>query len=133
MCGYEYVAKLQRMYKDKENSKTINDDFKKRLATSDRKLPHDFDVMVMSTNAWPFNQAPTFSVPADMATCQQRFTEFYTDKFNGRKLNFNYMMSKGEVNVHGLDKTYTIIATTAQMAVLMQVGSCWLLTDWGCS
>jgi cullin 1 len=121
MCGYEYVAKLQRMYKDKIISHDINEAFRKRIENSAQPMPHEFDVMVMSTNAWPFNTARPFNLPADMQASQQRFTDFYTEKYTGRRLNYLYQMSRGELLINGLDKKYTIIATTQQMAVLLQV------------
>lgn len=48
------------------------------------------------------------------------FTNFYATKHNGRKLNWLYQMSKGELVTHCFKSKYTLQASTFQMAVLLQ-------------
>jgi cullin 1 len=45
--------------------------------------------------------------------------EFYSTQHNGRKLNWLYHLSKGELVTHCFKNRYTLQASTYQMAVLL--------------
>lgn len=49
-----------------------------------------------------------------------RFTNFYSSQHSGRKLNWLYNMSKGELHTNCFKNRYTLQASTFQMAVLLQ-------------
>ncbi|KAL4718758.1 hypothetical protein ACJJTC_014671, partial [Scirpophaga incertulas] len=49
-----------------------------------------------------------------------RFTSFYSAQHSGRKLNWLYNMSKGELVTNCFKNRYTLQASTFQMAVLLQ-------------
>lgn len=49
-----------------------------------------------------------------------RFTTFYSSQHSGRKLNWLYNMSKGELHTNCFKNRYTLQASTFQMAVLLQ-------------
>lgn len=48
-----------------------------------------------------------------------RFTTFYSSQHSGRKLNWLYNMSKGELHTNCFKNRYTLQASTFQMAVLL--------------
>jgi len=50
----------------------------------------------------------------------ERFTAFYSSRHNGRKLNWLYQRSKGELVTHCFKNRYTLQASTFQIAVLLQ-------------
>lgn len=48
-----------------------------------------------------------------------RFGNFYSSQHSGRKLNWLYNMSKGELHTNCFKNRYTLQASTFQMAVLL--------------
>ncbi|XP_053593225.1 cullin-1-like [Microplitis demolitor] len=119
--GYEYTSKLQRMFLDIEVSKDLNESFKKHLAKScNEKLDIDFSIYVLSSGSWPFQQSSTFTLPSEFERAVNRFTGFYTSQHTGRKLNWLYNLSKGEIQTNCFKNRYTFQASTFQMAVLLQ-------------
>ncbi|KAJ8306967.1 hypothetical protein KUTeg_015051 [Tegillarca granosa] len=123
-CGFEYTSKLQRMFQDISVSKELNDQFKEHLKKStEDQLDIDFSIQVLSSGSWPFQQSCSFSLPQELERSFQRFTCFYGNRHSGRKLNWLYQMSKGEIVTNCFKNRYTLQASTFQMAVLLQFNS----------
>ncbi|KAG5316306.1 CUL1 protein, partial [Acromyrmex insinuator] len=106
-CGFEYTSKLQRMFQDIGVSKDLNEQ------------DIDFSIQVLSSGSWPFQQSFTFSLPTELERSVHRFTTFYSSQHSGRKLNWLYNMSKGELHTNCFKNRYTLQASTFQMAVLL--------------
>uniref|UniRef100_H2YZB9 Cullin family profile domain-containing protein n=1 Tax=Ciona savignyi TaxID=51511 RepID=H2YZB9_CIOSA len=127
-CGFEYTSKLQRMFQDVDVSKNLNERFRSHIASStplDCELIEllDFSIQVLSSGSWPFQQSVTFSLPVELERSYQRFTNFYSQAHNGRKLSWLYQMSKGEIVTNCFKNKYTFQASTFQMAILLQYNS----------
>ncbi|XP_067685602.1 cullin-1-like [Haliotis asinina] len=118
-CGFEYTSKLQRMFQDIGVSKDLNETFKRSIQSSD-PLDVDFSIQVLSSGSWPFQQSCSFNLPVELERSFQRFTSFYSSQHSGRKLNWLYHMSKGEIVTNCFKNRYTLQASTFQMAVLLQ-------------
>merc|ERR1712156_683798 len=80
----------------------------------------DFQIQVLSSGSWPFQASGAFNIPSELEFCVGRFTGFYNLKHSGRKLNWLYNLSKGELATNYLKNRYTFQASTFQMAVLLQ-------------
>jgi len=119
-CGFEYTSKLQRMFQDIGVSKDLNENFRKHLETSREPLDIDFSIQVLSSGSWPFQQSCPFTLPVELERSYQRFTTFYSSRHNGRKLNWLYQRSKGELVTNCFKNRYTLQASTFQIAVLLQ-------------
>merc|ERR1711963_888329 len=122
-CGFEYTSKLQRMFQDIGVSKDLNEQFRRHLndtLSSNEPLDIDFQIQVLSSGSWPFQQSCVFSLPTELERCVHRFTGFYGGQHSGRKLNWLYHMSKGELTTNCFKNKYTLQASTFQMAVLLQ-------------
>jgi len=122
-CGFEYTSKLQRMFQDIGVSKDLNEQFRRHLnetLKSNEPLDIDFQIQVLSSGSWPFQQSCVFSLPTELERCVHRFTAFYGGQHSGRKLNWLYHMSKGELVTNCFRNRYTLQASTFQMAVLLQ-------------
>merc|ERR1712156_855928 len=118
-CGFEYTNKLQRMFQDVGVSKDLNENFKRHLSNSGEPLDIDFSIQVLSSGSWPFQQSCVFSLPAELERCVNRFTAFYGGQHSGRKLNWLFHMSKGELVTNCFKNKYTLQASTFQMSVLL--------------
>merc|ERR1712150_342859 len=117
-CGFEYTSKLQRMFQDIGVSKDLCEKFNKSIETT--PLGVDFQIQVLSSGSWPFQSSGTFSIPKELTPCIERFKGFYNQQHSGRKLNWLYQLSKGEIVTNYLKNRYTFQASTFQMAVLLQ-------------
>merc|ERR1719186_632891 len=118
-CGFEYTCKLQRMFQDIGVSKDLNENFKKHLINSGEPSDIDFSIQVLSSGSWPFQQSCVFSLPSELERCVTRFTAFYGGQHSGRKLNWLFHMSKGELITNCFKNKYTLQASTFQMSVLL--------------
>ncbi|XP_062552969.1 cullin-1-like [Armigeres subalbatus] len=132
-CGYEYTRKLQGMFQDIEISKGLNKKYNQYLkelcdATGQKNgNGTDFNVLVLSYGKWQFSQASPFSIPTEIEPCIQGFTSFYAKQYSGRKLNWMFNMSRGELVTNCFRARYTLQASTYQIAVLLQFNeqTCW--------
>merc|ERR1712038_1809804 len=118
-CGFEYTSKLQRMFQDIGLSKDLNEGFNKHTRNMS-PLDFEFQVQVLSSGSWPFQTSGPFSLPKELETCINRFQGFYNKQHSGRKLNWLYSLSKGELVLHYVKNRYTLQASSYQMAVLLQ-------------
>merc|ERR1712079_876444 len=118
-CGFEYTNKLQRMFQDIGVSKDLNENFRRHLSNTGEPLDIDFSIQVLSSGSWPFQQSCVFSLPSELERCVTRFTAFYSGQHSGRKLNWLYHMSKGELVTNCFKNKYTLQASTFQMSVLL--------------
>ncbi|KAB7504069.1 Cullin-1 [Armadillidium nasatum] len=122
-CGFEYTSKLQRMFQDIGVSKDLNDKFRRHLTSSNEPLDLDFSIQVLSSGSWPFQQSQPFTLPHELERSVSRFTTFYSSQHSGRRLNWLYHLSKGEIVTNCFKNRYTLQASTFQMAVLLQFNS----------
>lgn len=119
-CGFEYTSKLQKMFQDIGISKDLNEKYREHLRKMAISNEIDFSIQVLSSGSWPYNQGFNFSLPSELERSVHRFTNFYTALHSGRKLNWLYNMSKGELITNCFKFRYTLQASTFQMAVLLQ-------------
>jgi len=121
-CGYEYTAKLARMFNDMSLSRELLENFKSQGSKDIGKI--DFSVLVLATGSWPLQPPSTnFTIPKELEKCEQAFRKFYQNQHQGRKLNWLMQFSKGE-----LKTTYTTTnkqgfifqCSTYQMGILLQ-------------
>nr|CDS31863.1 cullin 1 [Hymenolepis microstoma] len=127
-CGLEYTSKLQRMFQDVTSSRDLNACFNEWLKAKKeerRDQPDnlsnmaDFTIMVLSSNAWPFQAQSQLNLPYELEKCLKVFTEFYQGHHEGRKLSWCYQLCRGEVVSLYTKMRYTFAVSTYQMAILM--------------
>lgn len=123
-CGFEYTNKLQRMFQDMQISKDLNQGFKEHTKSLQLdKQPLDSSYSILGTSFWPLT-APntTFNPPTEIQADLDRFSRFYKNKHEGRKLTWLWQLCKGEVKT-GYCKSqktpYTFQVSVYQMAVLL--------------
>ena len=94
ICGYEYTSKLTRMFHDIALSKTLNEEFRKRLTDNGKEIPIDFSIKLLTMGSWPFTQSFPLTLPKEFDQALHHFQEFYNEKHHGRKLTWLYSQSK---------------------------------------
>jgi len=114
--GYHWTSKLEDMFKDIQRSKELMVDFNKKN--------HDFEcelnVSVCTTGAWPTSSIQPVKKPPDIVQVADSFTNFYLNRFSGRRLNFQMDKGKADVSVQFNARTKKIlVVSTYQMLVLL--------------
>ena len=56
ICGFEYTAKLNRMWQDINTSKGTTEKFKMAMQEENIDLGIDFSVKLLSTGSWPLTK-----------------------------------------------------------------------------
>ncbi|KAH9447493.1 hypothetical protein Pst134EB_021510 [Puccinia striiformis f. sp. tritici] len=122
-CGYDYTAKMQRMFSDMALCKDLNDQFKERMTqTHDASdLSVDFHALALATGSWPL-QAPTtgLTIPIELAPTYERFSLYYQNKHSGRKLTWLWQLSRMELKTNYTKTKYTFMVSSYQGAILLQ-------------
>jgi cullin 1 len=128
-CGFEYTNKLQRMFQDIQISKDLNSNYKdwvsQTLDDADKKSAVDASYQILGTGFWPLQPPTTPFVPPQVITkTYERFTTFYNNKHQGRKLTWLWHLCKGEMKVNYARApqqkiNYTFQVSTYQMAILL--------------
>jgi cullin 1 len=123
-CGYEYTARLQKMFTDMTLSKELNDSFKTECENSNIEVGLDLSVLVLATGAWPLQPPLTpFSLPEELQLCSNSFERYYTKRFDGRKISWLHHLAKGEVKMSYTSTSklpYTLQGSGYQVGVLLQ-------------
>lgn len=117
-CGYEYTAKLQRMFTDITLSAGLNAKFQQTEVGAAVKF--GLKVLVLQSGAWPVGgSTSSFAIPTEMEGCVKHFDMFYDTCHSGRKLNWLHHLATGDMKAR-LDKgMYEFSMTTYQMAVAL--------------
>jgi len=114
--GYHWTSKLEDMFKDIQRSKELMVDFRKKFSEFETEL----NVSVCTTGAWPTSSIQPVKKPPDIVEVSDRFTQFYLNRFSGRRLNFQMDKGKADVSVQFSSKCKKIlVVSTYQMLVLL--------------
>merc|ERR1711972_1005527 len=114
--GYHWTSKLEDMFKDIQRSKELMQDFRKKHTDFECEL----NVSVCTTGAWPTSSIQPVKKPPDIVSVADTFTNFYLNRFSGRRLNFQMDKGKADVSVQFNAKTKKIlVVSTYQMLVLL--------------
>merc|ERR1712032_118947 len=115
-AGYHWTSKLEDMFKDIQRSKELMVDFNKRGDDFECKL----NVSVCTTGTWPTSSIQPVKTPPDIVQVSETFTNFYLNRFSGRRLKFQMDKGKADVSVQFNAKTKKIlVVSTYQMLTLL--------------
>ncbi|CAO4367556.1 unnamed protein product [Caenorhabditis nigoni] len=118
--GCEYTFRLQKMVQDTQISKDLSSGFKDQKSEASRSTKIEFGIQVLSTGSWPSFPLINLSLPQDLTTTVEGFSEFYSKKFSGRKLSWVHTQSRGELTSTAFKgKKYVFGVTTHQMVIML--------------
>ncbi|GFY78728.1 cullin-2 [Trichonephila inaurata madagascariensis] len=120
-CGYEFTSKLHRMFTDISVSSDLNSRFMQYLRDQNTELGINFSISVLQAGAWPLGQTAIspFAIPQELEKSVQNFEDFYSSRFNGRKLTWLHHLCNAELKLCYLKKSYIVTMSTYQMAILL--------------
>lgn len=123
ICGSDYTNKLQRMFQDMIVSGEMQSSFRDFLSNSEFKAPGEFTPFVVAEGFWPLPSfTSTFKLPEELVPVFNKFVAFYGNKHTGRKLNWLWNFSKGELRANltkGSKVGHTFQVSIFQMAILL--------------
>lgn len=141
-CSYSLVYKFERMFKDIQSSKKINQQFitylqqkrdqkiheedKKKQVNMQKNQKMMFEIQVLTKGSWPISNHSNslkFCVPKEIEEMQIKFEKFYQSQFSGKKLFFLYDKSFGMVQTcinFKKPKQYMFVINTYQLKILEQ-------------
>jgi cullin 1 len=64
--GYDYTTKLERMNQDIALSRILNLEYKNYVADKVMDQNVNFQIMVLTSGSWPFNQGPSLKLPVEV-------------------------------------------------------------------
>ncbi|KAI8983702.1 Cullin [Pilobolus umbonatus] len=138
ICGVEYTSKLNRMFTDMSLSSDLNPKFKSFLRENQDHHPVSMDILVLTAGAWPLNQKEDglpengkLHIPRVLENCIGSFEKFYSEQYNGRRLLWQWNLTRGEIRVNYLDRNYELQVSLFQMILLLLFNcrSSYLLED----
>jgi len=102
-------------------SRVITDEFRERVTQDHGDVDVDFSIMALGANFWPLG-APGggFNIPAEITPLYDRFSEYYRRRHPGKNLVWLWDHSQNELRTNYLDREYTLITSSYQMAILLQ-------------
>ena len=104
-------------------SEDLSDQFNKFMeqTQTSAEMNVTFSIMVLGTNIWSLNASPCeFTIPREILPTYERFQQYYQTKFSARKLTWLWNYSKNELRMNYLNQKYILMASSYQMAVLVQ-------------
>lgn len=98
-CGSQYTAKLEGMFNDVELSRQVQQAYVQHCQnkTYQSKSEVSMEVQVLATGFWPTNSnasETTVILPPELALVKNRFTQFYTNAYQGRRLTWSHSLER---------------------------------------
>jgi cullin-4 len=85
-CGGVFTLKLEGMFKDMELSKDIMVAYEQQAKSDKESI--GLNVYVLTLTHWPSYSATNVLLPPEIASLQEKFSEFYKRKYSGRNLQW---------------------------------------------
>lgn len=123
VCGYEFTAKLHRMFTDIGLSNELRELFTQVLRQQGTQLGINFSIYVLQAGSWPLGQSPvtSFVLPPILANSVKAFEEYYYSRFNGRVLTWLYHHCTADLKLcYTAKRQYSVSMQTFHAAILLQ-------------
>lgn len=122
VCGYEFTAKLQRMFTGIGVSNEQREKFNQYLRKNNLELGISFSIYILQVGSWPLCQSPitSFALPEIFANSVKAFENYYYSTFNGRVLTWLYHHCTADMKLcYTLKKQYFVSMQTFHAAILL--------------
>jgi cullin 1 len=121
-CGRTVTDSIEGMMNDLEIAKDNSKRYHAWRSEKDGEDPVDFEIKILTTSYWPTYKSFELSVPQEIKSCMDSFTEFYTRQQTNhhRELKWNFAMGTAIVKfkLPGQNKEYDLVVSTYQMCIL---------------
>lgn len=122
-CGAGYTSKMEGMFQDIDWSREAMSRYKQTLPMTINKGEVEMEAQVLTTGYWPvYPQYPHLILPDSLKIPQDRFTEHYKTKYQGRRMAWQYALGHCIVRATGLgkgkNKVYELVISLCQALTL---------------
>lgn len=121
-CGHQFTSRIEGMLKDVEISQELMGKYK-NYSKADRvvasRKDDEFSVLVATSSFWPLTIVPETTLPEEAKFHRDRFTKFYTDTHQFRKLAWQTCLGTAQLLCQFDDGKHELLVSTIQMTVLM--------------
>jgi cullin 2 len=131
VCGYEFTAKLHRMFTDIGVSNELRGAFEQHLCQQNAQLGISFSIYVLQAGSWPLGQSPvtSFALPEVFMQSVKAFEDYYYTRFNGRVLTWLYHHCTADLKLcYTAKRQYSVSMQTFHAAILLLFETCDELT-----
>ena len=121
-CGSAYTSKLEGMFKDMDLSTEITANYESHAADKfrDDELASKMNLWVLTTGYWPSYPAmPNVMLPADLVEHQKRFESYYSNKYQGRRVDWQHSLSSCHVEFNAPKGRKTLEVSELQALALV--------------
>lgn len=124
-CGAGYTSKMEGMFQDVDWSRETMMVYKQsQTGVVNSASSVEMEVQVLTTGYWPvYPQYPNLHLPESLVEPQDRFTNHYKTKYQGRRMTWQYALGHCVVRANGFSKSYELIVSLCQALVLVQFTS----------
>lgn len=122
VCGYEFTAKLHRMFTDIGVSNELRESFNQNLRQKKTELCISFSIYVLQAGSWPLGQSPvtSFVLPEIFSQSVKAFEDYYYSRFNGRVLTWLYHHCTADLKLcYTPKRQYSVSMQTFHAAILL--------------
>lgn len=122
VCGYEFTAKLHRMFTDIGVSNELRESFNQNLRQQNTQLGISFSIYVLQAGSWPLGQSPvtSFVLPGIFSQSVKAFEDYYYSRFNGRVLTWLYHHCTADLKLcYTAKRQYSVSMQTFHAAILL--------------
>lgn len=122
VCGYEFTAKLHRMFTDIGVSNELRESFSQNLKQKGKHLGISFSIYVLQAGSWPLGQSPvtSFVLPEILSNSVKAFEDYYYSRYNGRVLTWLYHHCTADLKLcYTTKRQYSVSMQTFHAAILL--------------
>lgn len=122
VCGYEFTAKLHKMFTDIGVSNELKGAFDQYLRQQSAQLGISFSIYVLQAGSWPLGQSPvtSFALPEIFSQSVKAFEDYYYTRFNGRVLTWLYHHCTADLKLcYTAKRQYSVAMQTFHAAILL--------------
>jgi len=122
VCGYEFTAKLHRMFTDIGVSNELKESFNQSLRQKNAHLKISFSIYVLQAGSWPLGQNPvtSFALPEVFSHSVKAFEDYYYSRYTGRVLTWLYHHCTADLKLcYTTKRQYSVSMQTFHAAILL--------------
>lgn len=124
-CGAAYTSKMEGMFQDVDWSRETMMLYKQATAGDGSAMdvttaPLEMEATVLTTGYWPVYPQHSFHLPPFLVSPRERFEDYYKNKYQGRRIAWQYALGHCVVKANGFSRPYEFIVSLSQALVLVQ-------------
>lgn len=136
-CGAGYTSKMEGMFQDMDWSRETMSRYKQTQfhdaggssgtgssSSNNNSYKLEVDIQVLTTGYWPvYPQYPNLNLPPSLSDPQDKFTEYYKSKYQGRRMTWQYALGHLVVKFKPQDTAgpkYELVVNLCQALTLLQ-------------